>query len=83
MTPERKLERLRGRAALATVRKGTGSEHTAVVLDTDAGERLILMRLGANPFNDPETRRLEGLILEVEGYRVGSELRYVSVREIK
>lgn len=83
MTEGRKLERVRGRASLTTVRRGTGSEHTGIVLDTSEGERLILVRLGANPFEDRETRKLAGSTLEVEGYRVGSELRYVSFREVE
>jgi hypothetical protein len=82
MTPERKLERVKGLATLATVRRGTGSEHTGVMLDTSEGERLILVRLGANPFEDLETRELVGSTLEVEGYRVGNELRYVSTRKV-
>jgi hypothetical protein len=54
-----------------------------VVLDTSEGERLILIRLGANPFEDQETRKLGGRTIEVEGYRVGSELRYISIREVE
>jgi hypothetical protein len=83
MTSARKLERVRGLATLATVRRGTASEHTAVVLETSAGERLSLVRLGANPFEDRETRRLAGSTVEVQGYRVGTELRYISVHEIE
>lgn len=83
MTPGRKLERVRGHTTLASVRRGTGSEHTGVVLDTSEGERLILIRLGANPFEDQETLKLGGRAIEVEGYRVGSELRYISVREVE
>ena len=82
MSADRKLEQVRGRAALTTVRAGTASEHTGVVLETPEGERLILVRLGANPFEDQATRKLSGRTIEVEGYRVGSELRYTSVREI-
>ncbi len=82
MTSERKLERVRGRASRATVRRGTASEHSGIVLDTTDGERLILVQLGANPFENRETEKLIGRSLEVEGYRVGTELRYVSVREI-
>jgi len=83
MTASRGLERVQGLARLATVRRGTGSEHTGVVLHTPQGERLILVRLGANPFEDQETRRFDGLTVEAEGYRVGSELRYVSIREVE
>ncbi len=83
MARARELERIRGRASLTTVRKGTGSEHTGVVLETTEGERLILVRLGANPFEDSETTRLDGMQLEVEGYRVGTELRYTAVRKVE
>jgi hypothetical protein len=82
MTPARQIERIRGHAVLTTVRKGTGSEHEGVVLQTAKGERLVLVRIGGNPFDDPETRRLDGRTLEIEGYRVGGELRYVSARDV-
>jgi hypothetical protein len=82
MIRQRKLERVKGLAILGTVRRGTGSEHVGVMLDTSDGEPLILVRLGANPFADRETRKLVGSTLEVEGYRVGRELRYVSTRKV-
>jgi hypothetical protein len=78
---DRKLIRVQGHARLETVRKGTGSEHDGVVLETPDGERLILVRLRGNPFDDPQTRALCGRTIEVEGYRVGSELRYVAARD--
>ena len=56
-----------GVLSLATVHRGTRSEHTGIVLDTSGGERLILVRLGANPFDDEETRKLDGRSLEVDG----------------
>ena len=82
MKSDRKLARIRGQAHLETVRRGTGSEHTGVVLETSKGERWILVRIGGNPFEDPEARKLSGRMIEVEGYRVGAELRYVAVRDI-
>jgi len=78
----RKLERIRGRTHINTVRRGTGSEHLGVVLETAEGDRWILVRLGGNPFDDAETRKLSGRTIEVEGYCVGSELRYVAAREV-
>jgi hypothetical protein len=54
-----------------------------VVLVTTEGERLNLVRLGGNPFTDPETDKLSGSTIEVEGYRIGTELRYVIVREVR
>lgn len=74
---------MRGTVKAALLRKGTGSEHEAVVLETDDGSRLALVRLGANPFEDPETRRLVGRKVEVVGYRLGADFRYVEAREIK
>jgi hypothetical protein len=82
MSSERKLERFRGRAQVQTVRRGTGSEHVGVVLETTGGERLNLVRLGGNPFTDPATDKLSGSTIEVEGYRIGTELRYVTVHEV-
>jgi len=81
MSPNRNLEKVKGRVSLATVRRGTASEHTGVVLDTPEGDRLILVRLGSNPFEIEESRDLAGRELEVEGYRVGNELRYTAIHE--
>ena len=81
MKSVRTLTRIRGEARLETVRRGTGSEHTGVVLETPEGDRWILVRIGGNPFDDPETRKLPGRTIEVEGYCVGAEFRYVSVRD--
>jgi hypothetical protein len=64
------------------VRPGTGSEHVGIVLETSEGDRLNLVRLGGNPFDDPETRKWSGRTIEVDGYRVGLELRYVAVRDV-
>lgn len=64
----------------APVNEGTASEHTGVVLETDEGERVVLVRLGGNPFDDQETRQLAGRELEVKGYRIGPELRYVEAK---
>jgi hypothetical protein len=80
---QRKLERICGRANLETVRRGTASEHLGVTLKTPKGKKWILIRIGGNPFDDAATRKLSGRSVEVEGYRVGNELRYVSAREIR
>ena len=82
MQVERKRIRLRGHARTEQVRRGTGSDHEAVILDTPEGEHWILVRVGGNPFLDVETLRLSGRNIEVDGYCVGSELRYVEAREI-
>jgi hypothetical protein len=80
MFPERKLQKVSGRASLTSVRHGTASEHTGLVLDTAEGERLVLIRLGANPFEVGQHRQLAGQNVEVEGYRVGNEMRYTAIR---
>ncbi|HOB98762.1 MAG TPA: hypothetical protein PKM43_08460 [Verrucomicrobiota bacterium] len=80
MPIKREREIYRGRARLETVRRGTGSEHVGVVLETPDGQRFNLVRLGGNPFDDAETRELSGHTVEVEGYRVGSDLRYTVAR---
>ena len=74
---ERRLEQLSGTVESQVARQGTGSEHQAVVLVTEAGERMILQRIGGNPFDDDETPRLIGHRVEVEGYRVGDIFRFV------
>lgn len=76
MKAERQLERLSGTVQRELVRKGTASEHDAVVLHTTAGERLILQRIGGNPFDDSATRELAGRDVCVEGFRLGDIFRY-------
>jgi hypothetical protein len=79
---ERRPEHLRGKVERQLARRGTGSEHQAVVLVTENGERIILQRIGGNPFDDAETRRLEGHCVEIEGYRIGDIFRFTKVTEL-
>jgi hypothetical protein len=79
MAQQRKLEELVGQAEEEVVRKGTGSEHVAVVLYTPDGERVELQRQGGNPFEDEETRELAGKKVRVEGYRLGVVFRFTRV----
>lgn len=79
---QRRPEHLRGKVEKQLARRGTGSEHQAVVLVTEDGERMILQRIGGNPFDDDETRRLEGHDVEVEGFRVGDIFRFTKVTEL-
>jgi len=76
MAQKRKLERLVGRAESQLIRQGTASEHRGVVLTTDDGERLLLQRIGGNPFADGETQKLAGKPLAVEGFRLDDIFRY-------
>ncbi len=77
---ERPLEHLSGKVEQELARRGTGSEHLAVVLCTRKGERMILQRIGGNPFDDSETRLLAGQDVDVEGYRLGDIFRYTNVK---
>jgi hypothetical protein len=80
LTTDRKPVRLRGRVALQTVQRGTASEHEGLVLSTADGRRLILVRIGSNPFEDNRSRTLDGTDVEVEGFIVGGEFRYRELR---
>lgn len=77
-----KPERVVGRAAIEQVRKGTASAHRAVVLTTQVGERLLLQRIGGNPFMDPETRSLVGHDVEVEGFRLHDIFRFTQAKPL-
>ena len=79
--PDRRLEKIEGRAAAEKVQAGTASEHAGVVLTTSEGEKLILERIGGNPFQDLETERLIGREMVVEGFRVGKVFRYRKATE--
>lgn len=74
-------ERLRGEVSEELVRRGTASEHQAVVLHTEDGEGLILQRIGGNPFDDDDARALIGRTIVVEGHRTGRLFRYLNARD--
>lgn len=80
---ERKEEVLTGLASLEVVRRGTGSEHRAVVLRLADGERFILQRRGGNPFRDARTMRLAGRTVSVRGFRMGDIFRFVEAKDIE
>jgi len=79
---QRELVCVRGRLEYGTVRRDTASEHTSwVVVSKDFGT-LLLKRLGANPFEREALPAEPGCEIEAEGYLLGSELRYVSLRKL-
>jgi hypothetical protein len=80
---QRPLERLSGKVERALAMKGTASEHQATILRTKKGERVILQRIGGNPFKDAETERLAGKNIDVEGYRLGGIFRYTRVTKTR
>ena len=54
----------------------------AVVLVTGDGKRLILQRIGGNPFDDAATRDLAGQRVNVAGYSLGDIFRYVNAEPL-
>ncbi len=79
-TARRNLEKIEGHVEPSRVLRGTASEHTGVVLTTEEGEKLILQRVGANPFQDADTQDLCGQDVSLEGFRLGNIFRYTRSR---
>lgn len=78
----RKVEHLVGKAVAKVVKRGTASEHLAVVLQTAAGDEVILQRIGGNAFDDAMTKALAGHDVRVEGFRLNDIFRFrKAVRE--
>ena len=77
-----KTVRLRGRIASAEVRRGTASEHESWVLDSDQHGRLLLKCLGGNPFEKGAPPAEPGCEVEAEGYLIGREFRYTSLKRM-
>lgn len=79
LSEQSRLEEIQGRVVAKNVLSGTASEHTGVVLVTNAGENLRLQRVGGNPFADPVTRSLVGQVVRVKGVRLGDIFRFIEV----
>jgi hypothetical protein len=77
-----KTVRVRGRIASAVVRRGTASAHDAWVLESEKHGRLTLKRLGGNPYEKGPAPADPGCEVEAEGYLLGKELRYTSLRRL-
>lgn len=73
------VEELQGRVITETVLRGTGSEHTGIILETKQGEHFRLQRVGGNPFSDPITRDLVGRVVKVKGFRLGDIFRFTDL----
>ncbi|TAD85062.1 MAG: hypothetical protein EAY75_11965 [Bacteroidetes bacterium] len=50
-----------------TFGEGSKSQHLGIFLETIAGDSLKLRRMGGNPFNDPELKKLLGKTVVVCG----------------
>ena len=57
---------LTGKVTMKKFGVGSKSEHEAVHIETEQGD-FVLRQLGANPFNDPELKKLLGKQVKVEG----------------
>lgn len=58
---------LQGRLQLERVDQGSKSERLAAQLLLADGQRVLLRRVGANPFSDPLWPALQGQVLRVSG----------------
>lgn len=73
---------MRGQLASELVNKGTASEHQAWVLNSASGDQILLKQLNANPFELGNAPATPGSEVEAEGYLLGNELRYTSLRQL-
>lgn len=60
------MTQFQGKVVLEQLSKGSKSEHQAVVLLTDSGP-MKLRRLGGNPFDDAELKKLVGHEITCDG----------------
>lgn len=56
-----------GKVTIGLFGEGTKSEHKALYLETE-DRKYVLRRKGANPFFDPELRRLIGKTIRCSGF---------------
>ena len=63
-----------GRIVREIVSRGSKSEHPAVLLETQGGERLILRRRGGPAFGDRTFDDLVGQSIVAKGQRTGQTL---------
>lgn len=73
------IEEIQGRVVAKKALRGTASEHTGIVIETNSGENLRLQRVGGNPFADTETKKLVGQFVRVRGVRLGDIFRFTDV----
>jgi hypothetical protein len=74
--------RVRGVLASERVSRGTASEHQAWVLNSPSRGQVWLKRLEVNPFELGTAPADLGSEVEAEGYLLGNELRYTSLRQL-
>jgi len=58
--------KLKGKIIVKLFGEGTKSEHHAVYIDTAEGS-YVLRKKGANPFESPDLKQMEGKEVTVEG----------------
>lgn len=80
---KRPVVKKQGTLLCEVVRRGTGSEHEALVLDCGSKGRLVLSQLGGNPFElPPDATQWLGRVVTVQGYLLDSELRYIKLQPL-
>lgn len=75
-------DRYEGRVVRKRVGKGSKSDHSAVVLETEDSD-LVLRRRGGNAFRDPQLEELVGRRIRGTGRRSGSTLILTEWEELK
>jgi hypothetical protein len=75
-------DRYEGRVVRKQVGKGSKSDHSAVVLETEDSD-LVLRRQGGNAFRDPQLEELVGRRIRGTGRRSGSTLILTDWEELK
>lgn len=82
MATQRPVVVARGELKTSVVRKGTGSEHQSLVIDDEHRGRLVLTPLNGNSFELPQEQSMCGQAVEVRGYLLDHELRYLSLKPL-
>lgn len=79
-SPQPAVVTLQGTLRCERVRSGTAGEHESLVLESQ-GRRLVLSRLGGNPFEVPQdATQWLGRTVTVQGYLLSGELRYLKLQ---
>lgn len=81
---KRPVVKMQGTLSCEVVRRGTGSEHEALVLDCGSKGRLVLSQLGGNPLEvPPDAAQWLGHVVVAQGYLLESnELRYTKLQPV-
>jgi hypothetical protein len=82
MVTQRPVVIARGELKTSIVRKGTGSERMALIIEDDRRGRLVLTPLTGNSYELPQEQSMCGQRVEARGYLLDRELRYLSLKPL-